>query len=204
MSTACPLHPGHASKAPLCSLLGDQVCYPSRPVDKVGFTFTGTARSTSTVSLIGRGLMSGQTLPAKRRSMHNDKDTDTVHQAMDHTNFYMHTWCYRVRAYCSRCADFDTAPQGRVAWWKVHDGVGGGAAADSLGTFPAHASVTRTTSIGHPPPPLPPWKPCIRAPVVSTPSAGCAALCVQVLGGHPPVDLVRVGASLCLRATWVR
>ena len=29
-----------------------------------------------------------------------------------------------------------------------------------------------------------------------TPSAGCDALCVQVLGGHPPVDRVHVAASL--------
>ena len=33
--------------------------------------------------------------------------------------------------------------------------------------------------------------------VASTPSAGCDSLCVRVLGGHPPVDRVRVGASLC-------
>ena len=30
-----------------------------------------------------------------------------------------------------------------------------------------------------------------------TPSAGCDALCVKVLGGHPPGGRVRAGASLC-------
>ena len=33
--------------------------------------------------------------------------------------------------------------------------------------------------------------------VASTPSARCDALCVQVLGGHPPGHRVYVGASLC-------
>ena len=33
--------------------------------------------------------------------------------------------------------------------------------------------------------------------VASTPSTGCDALCVQVLGGHPPSDRVRAAASLC-------
>ena len=33
--------------------------------------------------------------------------------------------------------------------------------------------------------------------VASTPSAGCDALCVQVLGGHPPIDLVHADESLC-------
>ena len=33
--------------------------------------------------------------------------------------------------------------------------------------------------------------------VASTPSTGCDALCVQVLGGHPPGDRVRAAASLC-------
>ena len=31
----------------------------------------------------------------------------------------------------------------------------------------------------------------------STPSADCDALCVHGLGGHPPVERVHVGASLC-------
>ena len=33
--------------------------------------------------------------------------------------------------------------------------------------------------------------------VASTPSTGCDALFVQVLGGHPPVDRVHVAAFLC-------
>ena len=33
--------------------------------------------------------------------------------------------------------------------------------------------------------------------VASTPSAGCDALCVQALCGHPPVDRVHAGASPC-------
>ena len=32
----------------------------------------------------------------------------------------------------------------------------------------------------------------------SSPSAGCGAVCVQVLGGRPPVDQVHVAASLCV------
>ena len=32
----------------------------------------------------------------------------------------------------------------------------------------------------------------------STLSAGCDALCVQVLRDHPPFDRVHVGASLCM------
>ena len=44
--------------------------------------------------------------------------------------------------------------------------------------------------------------------VASTPSAGCAALCVRILGGHPPLDRVHAGKSLCtcdvcvLTAAW--
>ena len=33
--------------------------------------------------------------------------------------------------------------------------------------------------------------------VASARSAGCGALCVQVLGGHPYVDRVHAGKSLC-------
>ena len=39
--------------------------------------------------------------------------------------------------------------------------------------------------------------------VASTPLTGCDALCVQVLGGHPPVDRVRAAAS-CVCETCVR
>ena len=33
--------------------------------------------------------------------------------------------------------------------------------------------------------------------VASSPSTSCDALCVQSLGGHPPVDRVHAAASLC-------
>ena len=33
--------------------------------------------------------------------------------------------------------------------------------------------------------------------VAPTPWAGWDALCVEVVGGHPPVDRLHVGASLC-------
>ena len=40
--------------------------------------------------------------------------------------------------------------------------------------------------------------------VASTPSTGFDALCVQVLGSHPPDDRVHAAASLCMCDVSVR